>query len=167
MKLINCGPHQAEAIRAIFNEVIEHSTWHYDSAPRSLSDVQEWLEGKARENLPVIGLEDEGGDLAGFATYGPFRPQQAYRYTAEHSLYIEKRFRGKGLGGRLLDVLIAHAQTEGYHLLVGVIDSSNTPSIDLHKGRGFTHAGRLREAGFKFGTWLDVDLYQLVLPTGR
>ena len=30
---------------------------------------------------------------------------------------------------------------------------------------GFEHAGTIRQAGFKFGRWLDVDFWQLVLET--
>jgi len=30
---------------------------------------------------------------------------------------------------------------------------------------GFVHAGTIRQAGFKFGRWLDLAFYQLTLPT--
>lgn len=167
MNRINCGFQHAEAMRDIWNDVIENTTCHYDSQPRSLDEVKEWLQAKAEASLPVIGLEDANGKLAGFASYGPFRPQEAYRRTAEHSVYVEKSFRGLGLGRRLLDEIIAHAESQEYHVLVGVIDSANLASIELHKQRGFTHAGRIREAGFKFGEWLDADFYELVLPDRR
>ena len=54
---------------------------------------------------------------------------------------------------------------QGKHVLVGVIDASNAVSIRLHQALGFTHAGTVRQAGFKFGRWLDVDFYQLILAT--
>jgi L-amino acid N-acyltransferase len=163
MNLIDCGREHAEAIQAIFNEVIEGSTYHYDCARRSHGEVVEWLEAKAAAGLPVIGLADDAGGLAGFATWGPFRPQHAYRHTVEHSVYVQRDFRGRGFGRQLLEVVIARAREEGYHLLVGVIDSSNAASIRLHQELGFVHAGRIREAGRKFERWLDVDFYQLIL----
>lgn len=163
MKLTDCDQRHAEAIRAIFNEVIERSCDHYDCLPRSAAMVSEWLEAKAREGLPVIGFEDAAGRLAGFATYGPFRPQHAYKFTVEHSVYVEKSFRGRGLGRRLLEEIIGQARSRGCHLLVGVIDSGNAPSIALHQRCGFRHAGRIQEAGQKFGRWRDVDFYQLIL----
>ena len=61
--------------------------------------------------------------------------------------------------------MIAAAGTQGYHLLVGGIDAANRASIALHEQLGFTHAGTIREAGFKFGRWLDLAFYQLHLPT--
>jgi len=60
---------------------------------------------------------------------------------------------------------IKAARQQDYHVLVGCIESTNSGSIALHESLGFTHAGTLREAGFKFGRWLDVALYQLFLPT--
>ena len=42
---------------------------------------------------------------------------------------------------------------------------ANTSSIALHKKFGFTHAGIVQQAGFKFGRWLDLGFYQLVLDT--
>jgi phosphinothricin acetyltransferase len=49
--------------------------------------------------------------------------------------------------------------------MVAGIVSSNAVSIALHKRLGFQYCGTVREAGFKFGRWLDLDLYQLLLPT--
>ena len=49
--------------------------------------------------------------------------------------------------------------------MVGGIDVTNTASIALHEKLGFTHAGTIRHAGFKFGRWLDLGFYQLLLQT--
>jgi phosphinothricin acetyltransferase len=49
--------------------------------------------------------------------------------------------------------------------MVGGIDASNQGSIRLHEKLGFVHAGTIREAGFKFGRWLDLAFYQLTLNT--
>jgi phosphinothricin acetyltransferase len=48
---------------------------------------------------------------------------------------------------------------------VGAIDAGNAASIALHLKLGFTHAGTIRHAGFKFGRWLDAAFYQLILDT--
>jgi phosphinothricin acetyltransferase len=50
-------------------------------------------------------------------------------------------------------------------VLVGGIDASNAISIKLHEGLGFTSCGIVRQAGFKFGRWLDLAFYQLILTT--
>ena len=48
----------------------------------------------------MIGLENDAGELMGFASYGKFRERPAYKYTVEHSIYVDTRFRGQGLGRR-------------------------------------------------------------------
>ena len=112
---------------------------------------------------PIV--ENESGELMGFASYGTFRAYPAYKYTVEHSVYVDKRFRGQGHGRTLLREILCAAQGQNYHVMVGVIDCANAASIALHESLGFTHSGTIRHAGFKFGQWLDVAFYQLVLST--
>lgn len=100
-----------------------------------------------------------------FASYGPFRAWPAYKYSVEHSVYVQRDHRGKGLGRKVLQQLIDEAQRQDYHVMVGGIEASNAHSIALHESLGFVHAGTIRHAGFKFGRWLDLSFYQLVLPT--
>jgi L-amino acid N-acyltransferase len=61
--------------------------------------------------------------------------------------------------------LIEAAREQQYHVMIGGIDISNAASIALHEKLGFTHAGTIRQAGFKFGKWLDLGFYQLILDT--
>jgi L-amino acid N-acyltransferase YncA len=164
--VIQCEPNRhAAAILAIFNEAILHSTALYDYKPRSMEMMTAWFDAKSKGNYPVIGLENEAGDLMGFGSYGTFRAWPAYKYSVEHSVYVETRFRGRGVGKRVLQEVIAAAQGQGYHILVGGIDASNAVSIRLHETLGFSHCGTIRQAGFKFGRWLDLSFYQLILST--
>ncbi len=151
------------AILEIFNEAIVHSTALYDYRPRPPESMAAWFAAKQAGALPVLGLEDAAGTLLGFATYGPFRAWPAFKYSVEHSVYVHCAHRGKGVGRRLLQALIDTAQARGVHVLVGGIDASNAGSIALHEQLGFVHAGTVREAGFKFGRWLDLAFYQRIL----
>ncbi len=63
----------------------------------------------------------------------------------------------------LLGEVIAAAKMNDYHTLIGGIDSTNMASIRLHKAMGFLHCASIKQAAFKFGRWLDLDLYQLIL----
>ena len=120
-----------------------------------------WFAAKRKGKYPVIGAVSETGELLGFASYGVFRGWPAYKYTVEHSVYVAAQHRGKGIGKRLLLRVIEQAEAQDYHVLVGGIDSQNVVSIALHRALGFQHAGTIRQVGFKFGSWLDLDLYQL------
>ena len=166
MKLITCEvARHADQIRAIFNDAILHSTALYDYKPRSEEMIVTWFETKAEGSYPILGAEDEEGSLMGFASYGPFRAFPAYKYTVEHSVYVDARFRGRGVGRFLLEHIVDAARAQDYHMLVGAIDATNHASIALHEKLGFSPCGIIRQAGFKFGRWLDLAFYQRVLAT--
>ena len=166
MRVIRCEPKRhAEAILAIFNDAIVNSTALYDYKPRTMEMMAAWFETKAKANYPVVGIENDSGELTAFGSYGTFRAWPAYKYSVEHSVYVDARFRGQGIGKRLLQEIIAAAQQQGYHILVGGIDAANTVSIRLHESLGFRYCGTIQQAGFKFGRWLDLSFYQLIMST--
>ena len=165
MKIGECTWAQAEEILAIFNEAIANSTALYDYRPRTMATMEAWFEAKRKGNYPVIGAFEEHGALAGFASYGSFRAWPAYKYSVEHSVYVRADCRGQRIGRTLLGALIETARQQGYHTLIGGIDSTNEASVRLHRSLGFSHCASIKQAGFKFGRWLDLEFYQLILPT--
>jgi len=164
MKITECTFSQASEILAIFNEAILNSTALYDYQPRTMATMEAWFAAKEQAGHPVIGAFGDDGSLCGFASYGAFRAWPAYKYTIEHSIYIRADQRGAGLGRLLLSTLVGIAQKRGYHMMIGGIDSSNLASVNLHKSLGFSHCASIRQAGYKFGRWLDVEFYQLIFP---
>ena len=166
MNIVQCSfDRHASAILEIFNDAILTSTALYDYRPRPPESMVAWFKAKQDGGFPVIGVEDESGTLLGFASYGTFRAWPAYKYSVEHSVYVHKNQRGRGLGRTLMRELIATARQRDVHVMVGGIDASNAGSIALHEQLGFRHAGTLPQVGFKFGRWLDLAFYQLVLDT--
>lgn len=166
LKLIDCNETEhAAAILEILNEAILNSTALYDYQPRTLQSMQSWFAIKREQNFPVLGIVNSTGKLLGFSTWGSFRAFPAYKYTVEHSVYIHHAHRGGGLSKILMQTLIEKAQQQQLHVLVGCIDADNTASIQLHQKLGFTHSGTIRQAGFKFGRWLDAAFYQLTLAS--
>lgn len=166
MKFIDCTYElQAPEILAIFNDAILNSTALWEYKARTLDTMKTWFATKTAGNFPVIGLVDDSGQLLGFASYGTFRAWAAYKYSVEHSVYIRADQRGKGLGKMLLQELIKKAKEQEFRTIIGAIDLDNKGSIALHEKMGFEYAGTIKQAGYKFGRWLDFVFYQLVLET--
>jgi L-amino acid N-acyltransferase YncA len=165
VRLIDCDRARSGEILAIVNEAIENSTSLYEYRPRTTQMMDAWFDAKEKGRYPVIGAVDEAGRLVGFASYGPFRAWPAYKYTVEHSVYVDHSSRGQGIGRTLLAAIIQRAREQNYHTLIGGIDADNTVSITLHRSFGFTYCGEIRDAGFKFGRWLNLQFYQLILET--
>jgi L-amino acid N-acyltransferase len=153
----------AAAVREIFNDAIERTTALYDYQPRSATTVLQWFGAKARDGYPVLAAVDGEGVVLGFASYGSFRAWPAYKYSIEHSLYVHRDCRRRGVGRQLLLQLVEQASRQGFRTMIGGIDAENQASIALHEAQGFVHAGTIRDAGYKFGRWLDLAFYQKVL----
>ena len=166
LRLVQCThADHAQAILDIFNEAIETSTALYDYQPRPLASMEAWFGNKTKGNFPVLGFEDEAGTLLAFGSFGTFRAWPAYKYSVEHSVYVHKDHRGKGLGVQVMQALVNAARERDVHALIGGIDATNAGSIALHERLGFRHVGTLPQVGFKFGRWLDLAFYQLLLET--
>ena len=165
-RLVQCSlADHGDAILAILNDAIATSTALYDYAPRTAASMNGWFAAKRQGGFPVWGALDEHERLLGFASYGTFRAWPAYKYSVEHSVYVHEQARGRGVGSALMQRLIESAREQQYHLLIGGIDAENRESIAFHQRLGFVHAGTIKQAGFKFGRWLDLAFYQLTLPT--
>jgi phosphinothricin acetyltransferase len=164
--IIDCSVDlHGEQMLAIVNETIANTTWVYDYAPRTLDVLRRYVVERQAGGFPVVCALDRAGVVLGYGTFGPFRTLPGYKYTVEHSVFVAGNSRRRGIGALLLQYLLDLAGAANYHVLIGVIDSSNTPSIALHEAFDFELTGRLREAGFKHGRWLDALIYQRVLAT--
>jgi phosphinothricin acetyltransferase len=146
----------AEAVRAIRNDVIEQSTAAWTTERVSPGDGRAWLaENLARRSAYVAEAD---GQVIGYANWAPWRPKDGYRHTVEDSVYLTEAHQGHGLGAELLKTLIAAAGDSGAHVMMASIEASNTRSVALHARLGFELVGTAREVGTKFGRWLDLTM---------
>ncbi|WP_439271410.1 GNAT family N-acetyltransferase [Pseudochrobactrum sp. HB0163] len=150
------------AILDIYNDAIAHTTAVWINNMVDLENREQWLLSRKKEGFPVLVLM-EGQQLLGYASYGPFRAFEGYKYTAELSVYVAAHARGKGAGSRLMQALLEHAYGNNIHVLLGAVEAQNTASVRLHEKYGFTQAGLLPQVGRKFGRWLDLILMQRIL----
>ncbi|POF34385.1 GNAT family N-acetyltransferase [Roseibium marinum] len=166
MNVRDAAPKDIPAILAIYNRAIRETTAAWTNREETLDDRLTWFEGRKKEGLPVLVAENDKGEVLAFASFGPFRPREGYRFTAEHTVYVDPKAQRQGVAFALLSQLIDIAGAKGLHLLLGVIDGENAASIALHEKLGFEVTGRLPQAGTKFGRWLDLVLMTLVLNAG-
>jgi L-amino acid N-acyltransferase len=149
-------------ILEIYNDAVMNTTAVWNEMPRTQEEQRQWFTSKSELAHPVVIAEMEGR-VAGFASYGPFRPWYGYRFTVEGSIYVAPRHHRQGIGKRLLGVLIERARSQGLHVMIAGIEAQNLASIRLHEQAGYQLASRLHEVGFKFGRWLDLVLMELRL----
>lgn len=146
----------------IYNDAVLNTTAVYTYNAQTLEERKLWFQKKIENHLPVLVFE-ENNEVLGFATYGPFRDWPAYKYTIEHSVYVDAGSRRLGIGNALVKEIISIANEQKYATIVAGIDAFNENSIKMHVKLGFEYSGTIRRAGFKFGKWLDLAFYQINL----
>jgi phosphinothricin acetyltransferase len=148
-------------IRAIYNDAVLHSTATFDVHPRTEAEQRAWFEAHNGRH-PVLAAR-AGREVVGWGSLNVFVPRPAYDRTVEDSVYVAAGRRGQGVGRRLLGALVAAAGKLGHHTVVARVADRSSASLALHRSLGFEEVGTLREAGWKFGRWIDVTLMQRVL----
>jgi phosphinothricin acetyltransferase len=151
----------AEPIRSIRNDAIEHTTAMWTTRLLSPADGQAWLADNLQRRSAYVA--ESGGQVVGFASWAQWHPKDGYRLTVEDSIYLRDGHQGRGVGRELLTTLISAARESGAHVMMASIEASNTPSVILHQRLGFELVGTVREVGTKFGRWLDLTMMSLAL----
>ncbi len=159
------------AINAIYNHYVLHSTATFQDHPATDSERLAWFRAHdpnhpilvAEEPNPHAASSDPASSLRAWASLSPFHPRSAYRFTVEDSVYVHPGHLRRRLGRALLEDLIVRARSLGHHSIIALISNDQTPSLALHAALGFTQAGLLKQAGFKFDRFLDVAYLQLLL----
>ena len=154
-------PADAAAIAAIYNQGIRDRVATLETEERTTEERAAWLVARD-ERHPVFVAEREGTVVA-WGSLNSFNPRPAYQWVADFSVYVDGEQRGHGLGGLMLDHLIAEATRLGYHKLVLAAFPFNQPGMRLYRSRQFREVGIYREQGRLDGQWVDTVVMELLL----
>jgi L-amino acid N-acyltransferase YncA len=130
------------AIVAIYNSTVASRTVTADLEPVSVESRAAWFHAHGPDARPLWVVED-GGQLIAWLSFSDFYGRPAYRRTAEVSIYLHERARGKGLGRQLLAAALEKAPALGIDTVLGFIFGHNEPSLRLFRGFGFADWGTL------------------------
>jgi phosphinothricin acetyltransferase len=100
------------------------------------------------------------GAVLGWVAVSPVSARAVYRGVVEHSVYVDPGARGRGIGRRLLDELIASTEAAGIWTIQSGIFPENAASVALHRAAGFRVVGTRERLGMHHGQWRDVVLIE-------
>jgi phosphinothricin acetyltransferase len=155
-------PADAPAICAIYNQGIEDRLATLETELRTPDERREWLAARGARH-PVIVAEAAPGAAIGWASLNAFNPRRAYDHVADLSVYIERAWRGRGVGRLLLERLLELGRELGYHKLVLAAFPINRAGIALYERCGFREIGVYREQGMLDDRWVDVVVMERLL----
>lgn len=151
----------AAAITAIYNEYILHSTISFETEPLTVEAMRDRIAHIAAE-CPYFVAEEEGV-ITGYCYAHPWKERAAYGHTFETTVYLSPEYQSKGIGRQLMSRLIDECRRRGYRALIACITGNNEASRTFHARLGFEQVSLFKEVGYKFGQWLDVVDYELLL----
>jgi L-amino acid N-acyltransferase YncA/DNA-binding transcriptional ArsR family regulator len=123
---------------------------------RTVLDAK-WLQGHR-------WVATAGGEVIGWAAAAPVSPRPCYAGVAETSLYIDKRWRGRGIGRALLQRQVTAADEGDVWTLQSAIITANRASIALHHAAGYRTVGIRERIAQRNGTWLNTVLIERRSP---
>lgn len=160
----------APAIAAIYAPIVRDSAISFEFDPPTAEEIGKRVESTLRFHPWLIC--DAGGGVEGYAYAGQHRTRAAYQWSADVSVYIHERCRGRGIGRALYTALLELLRLQGLFNAYAGITLPNAASVGLHEAVGFVPLGVYRAVGFKLGRWHDVGWWELpllsrgdVLPT--
>jgi len=142
MKVRDAVESDLPAIIDIYNAAVATRIATAQLEPVTLEERRDWLKEHSSDRHPFWVLEIDGA-IAGWLTIKSFLPRCAYRGTAELSVYVDERFRRRGIGKRLIQEAISRAPSLEINAIVGLIFAHNEPSLKLFEQLGFERWGLL------------------------
>jgi phosphinothricin acetyltransferase len=154
----------AAAIAEIYNQGITDRGATFETTPRTPSDIEARIDDQDR--FPML-VAEENGRVVGWAATGSYRPRACYAGILEVSVYLDRGARGRGIGRRLLEAIIAAARDRGCWKLVSRVFPFNVASRSLCRSCGFREVGTYEKHANLDGRWLDVIIVERLIPENQ
>ena len=137
MQFRNATTQDLPGIVEIYNSTIPSRMVTADTEPVTVSSRMKWFDEHAPDKRPLWVVHDTLGIMLGWVSFQSFYGRPAYNATAEISIYLHEKARGKGYGAEILTHVIENSPGFGINTLLGFIFSHNEPSLRLFRKFGF------------------------------
>ena len=126
--------------------------------------VPSWDEWDAG-HLPTPRLVAVDDHVIAWAAAAQVSSRECYRGVVEHSIYVARAARGRGVGVELLTEFLRRTDELGLWTVQAGILGGNHASIALHAACGFRVVGTRERLAQKRGVWRDVVLMERRAPS--
>jgi L-amino acid N-acyltransferase YncA len=151
----------AAAICAIYNHYVLNTTITFEESAIPPAE----MESRIDETLPSLPwlVWEQSDAMCGYAYASKWKGRCAYRHSAEVTVYLDPESTGQRIGTHLYTALLADLRARNFHTAIGGIAQPNAASVALHERLGFRKVAHFEQVGWKFGRWVDVGYWQLLL----
>lgn len=107
-----------------------------------------------------VAVDGDSGQVVGWVAVSAVSARPAYQGVVEHSVYVDRRARGRGVGADLLRALVRSTEAAGVWTIQSAIFPGNAASARLHERLGFRVVGRRERIARLGGQWQDTVLLE-------
>jgi diamine N-acetyltransferase len=134
--------------------------------PMSLAQEEKWYEHNLtldNAEQPLVIEANLAGDWVPVGIISLMNISSTDRY-AELGIFIgEKQFWNQGFGGEAIELMLAHGfNTLNLNRIYLRVDETNPRGIRCYERVGFIHEGRMRQARFEDGQYIDLILMSVL-----
>ncbi len=126
----------------VYNSIIPLGNVTADQHPITVDDWTPWFNEHTAPNRPIYLLK-HNNNVCGWMSFSDYKKRCAYDSTAEISIYLDEKERGKGLGNIFIELGLKTLKQIGLKNVLAVIYADNTTSVNLFKKLGFDQWGLL------------------------
>lgn len=124
----------------IYNSIVAGRMVTADTEPVAVESRVAWFNAHDRSARP-LWMAFDGSVNIGWVSYQWFYGRPAYNGTAELSIYLDEKARGKGYGEKILQHAIESCGRLNIKTLLGYIFAHNERSLKLFSKMGFEQWG--------------------------
>ncbi len=153
----------AEQILAIYAPYIRDTAITFEYDVPSVEEFRERIQNTLKK-YPYIVAETDNHQILGYAYASAFHPREAYRFSAELSIYLAPAAKRQGLGRVMYENIEHTLKNMGITNLYACIGTPRTDddpyltwdSVHFHEKLGFRENGKFTQCGYKFNRWYDM-----------
>ena len=157
----DAGPNDAETICAIYNHHVRDTIVTFEEVEITAEEMRARI-ASVTTTLPWL-VAEEKDVLLGYAYAAKLNDRVGYRYAVVSTIYVAAHAHKRGVGTALYRALLDNLRSRQIHAAIGLIALPNEASIAVHEKCGFKKVAHLPEVGMKFGRWIDVGYWQVLL----
>ena len=151
----------AERLLEIYSYYVEKTAISFEIKMPTLANFRGRI-SRTLKNFPYLFAEVEN-KMVGYAYAHDFIGREAYKFSSELTIYLDKNFRRHGVGRKLyeeLEKILRDVGIKNLYACVGWVDVEdeflNHDSANFHQSLGFKIVGKFTKCGYKFNRWYDM-----------
>ncbi|MFC7677756.1 arsinothricin resistance N-acetyltransferase ArsN1 family A [Paenibacillus sp. GCM10028914] len=150
-----------EQILVIYNQGIEDRIATLEVDPKDITFMNKWFQ--QHQDRYVVFVAEYNNVVIGWASLNPYSQRCAYDGVADLSIYIDRDFRGKGIGKMLLTHLEKTAKEKDFYKIVLFTFPFNQNGQALYHKLGYRDVGVFENHGILDGEYVDVKIMEKLL----